>query len=105
MENTLDSIMQQAKALQTNMEKARAEIATLKATGEAGAGLVKVTITGQHDVTDVSIDPSVLSDDKEMLEGLLAAAVNDANHRMEKLTRQKISEVAPTLPPGVKLPF
>jgi len=76
-------------------------------TGESGAGLVKVIMTGRHDVKRVEIDPSLLQDDREMLEDLVAAAVNDANRRVEAVTRDKMAGLTSgiSLPPGMKLPF
>ena len=75
--------------------------------GEAGAGLIKVTMTGRHDVRRIHIDPSLMEDDKEMLEDLIAAAMNDANRKVEEMTQSKMSAVGGGLglPPGMKLPF
>lgn len=103
----MGNMMKQAQMLQERMQKAQEEIANLECTGEAGAGLVKVTVNGRHEVRRVSIDDSLLSDDKDMLEDLIAAACNDANRRVEEQSQQKMSAVTAglPLPPGMKLPF
>lgn len=107
MKGGLGNIMKQAQQMQENMQKAQEEIAKLEVTGEAGAGLVKITMTGKHDVKNVSIDPTLVGDDKDMLEDLIAAAVNDANRRVESMTQEKMSDltVGIDLPAGMKLPF
>ena len=107
MKGGLGNIMKQAQQMQENMQKAQAELETLEVTGESGAGLVKVTMTCRHDVKRIEIDPSLLTDDKDMLEDLVAAAVNDANQRVEKTTQEKMSSLTAGmgLPPGIKLPF
>ncbi len=107
MKGGLGNIMKQAQQMQENMQKAQAELENLEVTGESGAGLVKVTMTCRHDVRRVVIDPSLVGDDKDMLEDLIAAAVNDANHRVEKTTQEKMSSLTSGLglPPGMKLPF
>ena len=107
MKGGMGNIMKQAQQMQENFQKAREEIANMEVTGESGAGLVRITMTGQHDVKRVDIDPSVITDDKEMLEDLVAAAVNDANRRVEKTTQDKMSEITSGmgLPAGMKLPF
>ena len=107
MKGGFGNIMKQAQEMQENLKKAQEEIAKMEVTGESGAGLVKVTMTGKHDVTKVSIDDSLLGDDREMLEDLVAAAVNDANRRVEKETQDRMSEVTAgmDLPPGMNLPF
>ena len=89
------------------MEKVQKELAAAEVVGESGAGMVKVTMNGQHDVKRVEIDPDLLNDDKEMIEDLLAAAVNDANRRVEKMSQERMSSVTAGmgLPPGMKLPF
>ncbi|HPF27417.1 MAG TPA: YbaB/EbfC family nucleoid-associated protein [Steroidobacteraceae bacterium] len=101
------NMMKQAAALQANMQKAQAEIANLEVTGEAGAGMVKVTMTGRHEVRRVQIEPQVIGEDREMLEDLIAAAINDAVHKVESETQAKMSGVMSgmQLPPGFKLPF
>jgi DNA-binding protein, YbaB/EbfC family len=107
MKAGFDNIMKQAQEMQENLQKAQEEIANMEVTGESGAGLVKVLMTGRHDVKRIEIDPGLLQDDKEMLEDLLAAAVNDANRRVEAKTREKMAEFTTgiQLPPGMKLPF
>lgn len=107
MKGGLGNIMKQAQQMQENMQKAQEELETIEVTGESGAGLVKVTMTCRHDVKRVDIDPSLIGDDKEMLEDLVAAAVNDANQRVEKTTQEKMSSLTAGmgLPPGMKLPF
>jgi hypothetical protein len=93
--------------MQENLQKAQAQIAEMEVEGQAGAGLVKVTMTGKHDVKRVVIDPSLMQDDKEMLEDLIAAAVNDAVRRVETVSQEKMSAVTAgmPLPPGMKFPF
>ncbi len=107
MKDGLGNIMKQAQQMQENMQKAQEEIAKLEVTGESGAGLVKITMTGRHDVKNVSIDPTLVGDDKDMLEDLIAAAVNDANRRVESMTQEKMSGLTAgmELPAGMKLPF
>lgn len=107
MKGGMGNIMKQAQKMQEDLQKAQEEIANLEVTGESGAGMVKVTMTGKHDVKRVVIDPSLMGEDKEMLEDLLAAAVNDANRRVEKTSQDKMSELSSGfgLPPGIKLPF
>jgi DNA-binding YbaB/EbfC family protein len=104
----IGNLMKQAQAMQASMEKAQAEIARLEVTGESGGGMVKVTMTGKHEARRVQIDPTLLGgDDREMLEDLIAAAVNDATRRVEAATQEKMSGVVGgmNLPPGLKLPF
>jgi DNA-binding YbaB/EbfC family protein len=103
----MNNFVKQAQALQANMQKAQAEIANLEVTGESGGGMVKVLMTGRHEVKRVQIEPSVVAEDREMLEDLIAAAVNDAVHRLEAATQAKMSAAMGglSLPPGVKLPF
>ena len=107
MKGGFGDIMQQAQKMQENMQRAQEEIAATEVQGEAGAGMVKVIMTGRHDLKRVEIEPSLLVGDKEMLEDLIAAAVNDANRRVEKATQDKMSSVASglELPAGLKLPF
>jgi len=107
MKGGLGNIMKQAQEMQKNMEKAKEELANMEVTGSAGGGLVSVVMTGRHDLKKVSIDDSIFSDDKEMLEDLLAAAVNDAVRNIEKQTQDKYSGMTEglNLPGGFKLPF
>jgi DNA-binding YbaB/EbfC family protein len=99
--------MKQAQQMQENLQRAQEQIAAMEVTGESGAGLVKVTMTGRHDVKRVEIDPALMQDDKTMLEDLIAAAVNDAVRRVEQLSKDKLSGLTAgmSLPPGMKLPF
>lgn len=107
MKGGLAGLMKQAQQMQENMRKAQEQLATIEVEGQSGAGLVKVTMTCKHDVRRVSIDPSLLADDKEMLEDLVAAAVNDAVRRVEATVAEKMSGFTAglNLPPGMKLPF
>jgi DNA-binding YbaB/EbfC family protein len=100
------NLMKQAQQMQQNMLKAQEELANVEVEGQSGAGAVKVVMTCKHDVKRVTIDPSVM-DDKEMLEDLIAAAVNDANRRAEQTMQEKMSGFTAglNLPPGMKLPF
>jgi hypothetical protein len=99
--------MQQAQRMQENLKRAQEEIAALTVEGQAGAGMVKVTVNGRHEVIRVKLDPSLAGGDLEMIEDLLVAACNDANNRLAELTQSRMSEVAGgmNLPPGFKLPF
>ncbi|MGQ4276172.1 YbaB/EbfC family nucleoid-associated protein [Pseudidiomarina sp. E22-M8] len=104
----MGNMMKQAQQMQERMQKAQEEIADLEVTGEAGAGMVKVTMLGNHNVRRVQVDPSLLEDDdQEMLEDLVAAAINDAVRRVEQTTKERMAEVTGgmDLPPGMKLPF
>jgi hypothetical protein len=107
MKGGIGNLMKQAQQLQANMQKAQAEIAAMEVTGESGGGMVKVTINGRHEAKRVSIDPSVPLDDREMVEDLVAAAINDAVHRLESASQQKMAGLmgGMNLPPGLKLPF
>jgi DNA-binding YbaB/EbfC family protein len=107
MKGGLGNLMKQAKEMQENMEKAQAELANLEVTGESGGGMVKVTMTGKHEVRRVSIDDSLMDDDKDMLEDLVAAAINDAAHKVESTTQERMSGLTSgmDLPAGMKLPF
>ena len=103
----LAGLMKQAQQMQDNMRKMQEQLASIEVEGQSGAGMVKVVMTCRHDVKRVSIDPSVLADDKEMLEDLVAAAVNDAVRRVESTVQEKMAGVTAglPLPPGMKLPF
>ncbi len=107
MKSGLGDLMKQAQQLQEQMQKAQEKLAGAEVTGEAGAGLVKVMMTGRHDVRRVTIDPSLLQEDKEILEDLLAAAVNDAVRRVEEKNRDMMSGMTQGLniPDGFKMPF
>ena len=107
MKNQLAGLMKQAQAMQDNMKRAQDELAAIEVEGQSGAGLVKVVMTCKHDVRRVAIDPSLLADDKDMLEDLVAAAFNDAVRRAEDVTQQKMGALTAgmPLPPGMKFPF
>ncbi|AVY94574.1 MULTISPECIES: YbaB/EbfC family nucleoid-associated protein [Microvirgula] len=104
--NGIAGLMKQAQQMQENMKKAQDELATIEVEGQSGAGMVKITMTCNHDVKRVQIDDSVM-DDKEMLEDLVAAAVNDANRRIDTTTQEKMGGFSQglNLPAGMKLPF
>lgn len=103
----IGNLMKQAQLMQENLQKAQSKIAEMQVEGVSGAGLVKVIMTGKHDVKRVSIDPALLGEDKEMLEDLIAAAVNDAVRKVDSATQEMIASVTAgmPLPPGMKLPF
>lgn len=103
----MGNLMKQAQQMQERMQKMQEEVAKLEVTGEAGAGLVKITITGNHSVRRVEIDQSLMEDDKDMLEDLIAAAFNDAARRVEETQKEKMSSISGgmQLPPGFKMPF
>ncbi|HEY7674890.1 MAG TPA: YbaB/EbfC family nucleoid-associated protein [Burkholderiales bacterium] len=107
MKEQLAGLMKQAQQMQENMRKLQEQLASTEVEGQSGAGLVKVTMTGRHDVKRVSIDPSLLKDDKEMLEDLVAAAFNDAARKVEASLQDKMAGLTGGmgLPPGLKLPF
>ena len=107
MKGGIGNLMKQAQQLQANMQKAQAEIAAMEVTGESGGGMVKVTINGRHEAKRVQIDPAVPMDDREMIEDLVAAAFNDAVHRLETTSQEKMAGLmgGMNLPPGLKLPF
>lgn len=107
MKGGMGNLMKQAQEMQEKMQRMQEEAARAEVTGEAGAGMVKVTMNGRHDVSKVDIDPSVLEEDKELLEDLLAAAVNDAVRKVEEGTRARMAEATAglNLPPGFKMPF
>ena len=98
--------MKQAQKMQEDMQKAQEELANMEVTGQSGGGMVKVVMTGRHDVKQVEIDKSLMGDDKEMLEDLLAAAVNDAVRQVEKTSQEKMSGMTAgmNVPAGMKLP-
>ncbi len=103
----IGNLMKQAQMMQERMQKMQEEVAKMEVTGESGAGLVKITITGSHNVRRVSIDPSLMEDDQEMLEDLIAAAFNDAVRRAEEQNKAKMADITGgmQLPPGFKMPF
>ncbi|MFM7627070.1 MAG: YbaB/EbfC family nucleoid-associated protein [Gammaproteobacteria bacterium] len=107
MSGGFGNMMKQAEALQRNMQKAQEEIARLEVVGESGGGMVKVTMTGKHEVKRVQIEPAVIGDDREMLEDLVTAAINDALRRVEAESQQRMSSLMSgmRLPPGFKMPI
>ena len=107
MKGGMGNLMKQAQQMQEKMQKAQEELANSEVTGESGAGLVKITMTGRHDIKRVELDDSVMSEDKELLEDLLAAAVNDAVRKIEEQNKTQMSSMTAGmgLPPGMKLPF
>mgnify|MGYP003346764834 CR=1 FL=1 len=108
MKGQLAGLMKQAQAMQDNMKKMQDQLATIEVEGQAGAGMVKVTMTCGHEVRRVELDPSVMSDDKDMLEDLVVAALNDAYRKAEALSEEKMGKLTsgmPGLPGGMKFPF
>ena len=107
MKSDLGNFMKQAQKMQADMQKVQNEIAAMEVEGQSGGGLVKVLMTGQHELRRVSIDDSLIGDDKEMLEDLIAAAVNDASQRVDANGKEKMSSMTAglNLPPGIKMPF
>ena len=107
MKGQLAGLMKQAQAMQDNLKKAQDELAHVAVEGQSGAGLVKVLMTCKNDVKRVTIDPSLLADDKDMLEDLVAAAFNDAVRRAEEVSSQKMGKLTAgmPMPPGMKFPF
>jgi len=107
MKGGLGGLMKQAQQMQENMKKMQEQLAAVEVEGQSGAGMVKVVMTCRYDVKRVAIDDSLLKDDKDMLEDLIAAAVNDAVRRVEATTQEKMAGVTAglPLPPGFKLPF
>ena len=107
MKGGIGNLMKQAQLMQENMKKLQESLGQMEIEGQAGSGLVKVTMTGRHEVKRVSIDPKLLAEDREMLEDLVATAVNDAARKVEAATQEKMSAATAglPLPPGMKLPF
>tara|TARA_B100000700_G_scaffold330019_1_gene454186 strand:+ start:1305 stop:1637 length:333 start_codon:yes stop_codon:yes gene_type:complete len=103
----MGNMMKQAQQMQERMQQAQKEIAELEVTGESGAGLVKITMLGNHNIKRVEIDESLMDDDKEMLEDLIAAATNDAVRRVEETSKERMADITGGmgLPPGFKMPF
>ena len=104
----LAGLMKQAQAMQDNLKKAQDELANVEVTGESGSGMVKVVMTCKHQVRRITIDPSLMSDDKEMVEDLVAAAINDAVRKVEETSQARLGKITagmPGLPGGMKLPF
>ncbi len=107
MKGGLGGLMKQAQKMQEDMQKAQAELATMEVEGQSGGGMVKVTMNGRHEIRRVNIDDSLMADDKDMLEDLIAAAVNDAVRKVEQQSSDKMSGLTSgmNLPAGMKLPF
>jgi DNA-binding YbaB/EbfC family protein len=107
MKGGIGNLMRQAQQMQETMKKAQAELAQIEVTGEAGAGMVKVVLNGHHEAKRVTIEPKLFGEDKDMLEDLLAAAINDAVRKIAARTQEKYSGLMSglNLPPGMKLPF
>lgn len=107
MNPQLGNLMRQAQKMQENMKRAQEEIARTEITGEAGAGMVKITLNGRHEARKVEINPDALKEDKEFLEDLIAAAINDASQKLEASSKEKLAKVTGgmQLPPGLNLGF
>ena len=107
MKNALGNIMQQAQKMQEDVKKAQDELAAMQIQGESGGGMVSIIMTGKREVKKVTIDDSLLGDDRDMLEDLVASAINDAVHKVNKMKKEKMSEVTAgmPLPPGFQMPF
>jgi DNA-binding YbaB/EbfC family protein len=107
LKGQMAGLMKQAQQMQDNLKRAQEELAQMEVEGQSGAGLVKVQMTCKHDVKRVTIDPSLLADDKDMLEDLVAAAFNDAVRRAEEVSQEKMGKLTAgmPLPPGMKFPF
>jgi DNA-binding YbaB/EbfC family protein len=108
MKNQLAGLMQQAQKMQENMKRLQDELASIEVEGQSGAGMVKVTMTCKNQVRRVQIDPSLVGDDKDMLEDLVAAAFNAASRKAEETSQERLGKLTagmPGLPPGMKLPF
>jgi DNA-binding YbaB/EbfC family protein len=107
MKGGIGNLMKQAQLVQENMKKLQEQLAVMEIEGQAGSGLVKIVMTGRHEVKRVTIDPKLLTEDKDLLEDLVAAAVNDAARRVEATTQEKMAAATAglPLPPGMKLPF
>lgn len=107
MKGGIGNLMKQAQLVQENMKKLQEQLGTMEVEGQAGSGMVKVVMSGRHEVKRVTLDPRALADDREMLEDLIAAAVNDAVRKVETVTQEKMAAATAglPLPPGMKLPF
>jgi DNA-binding YbaB/EbfC family protein len=107
MRGNIGNLLKQAQAVQENLQKAQAEVAQISATGEAGGGMVKVTMNGKHEVARVQIEPALLGEEREVLEDLVAAAINDATHKVGVAVNERMAGAMQglQLPPGMKLPF
>lgn len=107
MRGNIGNLLKQAQAMQENLQKAQSQLAEVSVTGEAGAGMVKVTMNGKHEVSRVQIEPALLTEEQEILEDLVAAAINDATARVATAVNEKMAGAMAglSLPPGMKLPF
>ncbi|MDN5925381.1 MAG: YbaB/EbfC family nucleoid-associated protein [Xanthomonadales bacterium] len=107
MRGQIGQLMQQAQQMQEQMKRAQEELANMEVIGQAGGGMVKITMSGRHEVRRVEIDPSLLGDDKEMAEDIVAAAINDAVNKIAEATQQRMGGLTQglNLPPGMSLPF
>ncbi|WP_394753840.1 YbaB/EbfC family nucleoid-associated protein [Crenothrix sp.] len=107
MKNALGNLMQQAQKMQEDLKKAQEELAAMQVVGESGGGLVKITMSGKREARRVVIDPSLVGEDRDMLEDMVAAAINDAVNKVNKMKKEKMSEVTAGLPipPGFQMPF
>jgi nucleoid-associated protein EbfC len=107
MRGNIGNLLKQAQAMQENLQKAQAQVAQITATGESGGGMVKVTMSGLHEVSRVQIEPALLGEDRDVLEDLVAAAINDATRKVGTLVNEKMAGATAglQLPPGMKLPF
>jgi DNA-binding YbaB/EbfC family protein len=107
MKNALGNIMQQAQKMQEDLKKAQEELALMQVVGESGGGLVTIVMTGKREARKVSIDDSLLAEDKDMLEDLVASAINDAVNKVAKMKKEKMSDITAgiPLPPGFQMPF
>lgn len=107
MKNPLAGLMQQAQKMQEDFKKVQEELEAMQVQGESGGGLVSIVMTGKREVRKVSIDPSLVGDDKDMLEDLVAAAINDAVHKVDKMKKEKMADVTAgiPMPPGFQMPF
>lgn len=107
MKGGMGNLMKQAQKMQADMQKAQEEIAKAEVNGESGAGLVKIVMNGRHDVRSVAIDDSLMEEDKEILEDLIAAAINDAVRKVESTTQEKMASITGGMgmPPGFNMPF
>lgn len=107
MKNALGNLMQQAQKMQEDLKKAQEEIASMQILGESGGGLVTILMTGKREVRKVTIDPSLLGEDKDMLEDLVASAINDAVNKVSKMKKERMSDITAgiPMPPGFQFPF
>ncbi len=107
MKNPLAGLMQQAQKMQEDFKKAQEELEAMQVLGESGGGLVSIVMTGKREVRKVTIDPTLVGDDKDMLEDLVAAAINDAVHKVNKMKKEKMADITSgiPMPPGFQMPF